>query len=169
MRVNSIIDCHMKQRLILMTPTAPNLARFFSVSWIRPKGRVDGGNQLLTTQGFRQVGRSSVSQTFFPQCRLVVSGNDDDRQMLFGQGQGALHVPAGHVRHLVVEHHAIRPTRFQRAQELMSACEHFYLIRERAQQASEGETHRFLVVHDRDERPRPLIHPWMKQAICDWR
>lgn len=81
-----------------------------------------------------------------------MGGQDNDGDGSADFGELPLHGQPVHLRHLEIEHHAVRRTRVDRFQKLRTRVECFRVQASGTQQAREGLPDGFFVIYKSDKR-----------------
>jgi len=115
-------------------------------------GSVNGRDQMIASQRFGEVGDGAVSQTLLAHGRLVVCGDDDDRQVNLCERQPPLQIATGQTGHLKIENDAVGQPAGQGIEKLLAAAIHRHFELTRQQHACQSPSDGFLIIDNSNDR-----------------
>ncbi len=110
--------------------------------------RIDGRYQMIAQQRFVNVSDRPVRKTLLPDRRLVVGGNENDRQAHLRERQLPLDVASGEPRHVEIQYDAIRAARVQRIEKFLPGREGENFAIAAMQHPRKGATDRLIIIHN---------------------
>jgi hypothetical protein len=125
----------------------------------RCSGLVDGVQENLAVERFKQIGGRAGGLAVGAGLRFIVPRDDHDRHLQAAAAQLVLDVQAVHAGHVKIEDDAIWNMRGQRVEELPPRCECFRIQVRCSKQSPESFPHRFVIIDDGDAEPRSLHTP----------
>jgi len=116
-------------------------------------GGRNGIEQLAIIYRFAEVSRCAAIHRLLAVLGCIMRGQDNDGDGSVGFGELPLHGQSVHLRHLEIEHDAVRRMGVDRFQKLSTRVECFRVQASGTQQAREGPPNGFFIIYEGDKWP----------------
>jgi len=114
-------------------------------------GGRNGIEQLAIIYRFAEVSRCAAIHRLLAVLGCIMRGQDNDGDGSVGFGELPLHGQSVHLRHLEIEHDAVRRMGVDRFQKLSTRVECFRVQASGTQQAREGPPNGFFIIYEGDK------------------